>query len=112
MFYKYHHSPTPETYLFKGTKAQLKKKLKATGMTVASGCDNRYILVGFSSGKIYEYADETETTHPIRVVTPDTDMLRSRYNKTRITEEDYIRLAEELNEGVITFDSLLQKNGE
>ncbi len=106
MFYKYSYSPAPQAYLFKGTVAQLERKLKATGMTVVSGGNGSYILAGCSSGKIYEYADET-SNYPIRVVTPSRDMIRLRYGKERITERDYIRLTKELNEGTISFDSLM-----
>ncbi len=106
MFYTFSYSPAPESILFQGTKAELAKKLKSTGMYVVGGGNGSYVLAGNSYGKIYEYTDETSTT-PTRVVRPNKDILRDRYNKSRIGKKDYARLTTELNDGIIEFDSLL-----
>lgn len=105
-YYKYRYFPAPLPVLFQGTRAELHEKLKSTGLRVLSGSCGTYKLGGSSSGKIYEYPDVT-SHNPIRVITPDKEMLRERYNKLKITEKDYARLTTELNNGDIMFDSLV-----
>ena len=107
MFYRYAYLPAPKPFLFQGTEAALNKKLKSsTNLYVVSGGKGSYVLGGYSSGLIYEYEDETSQT-VIRSVSPNKEKMRTRYNKTRITERDYMRLTDELNSGIITFESLL-----
>lgn len=107
MFYRYAYVPAPQPFYFQGTEAELNKKLKsAPNLCVINGSNGSYVIGGFSSGYIYEYEDELATA-AIRSVCPNKDNMRIRYNKTRITKKDYIRLTDELNNGIISFDSLL-----
>ena len=107
MFYRYTYLPSPKPFLFQGTEAALNKKLKsAPNLYVISGGNGSYVIGGYSSGCIYEYADAT-SQRVIRSVCPNKENMRTRYGKTRITERDYMHLTDELNSGIITFDSLL-----
>lgn len=105
-YYRYQYFPAQPTILFQGTQDELRKKLAQTGLIVLKGGNGSYLLGRPSFGTIYEFEDET-STQPLRYVTPSKDMLRMRYDKQRITEKDYAKLTEELNQGEITFDSLL-----
>lgn len=105
MFYRYTYFPAPPSQLFQGTQAQLNKKLRSSGLHVLSGGNGSWLLGGYSYGIIHEYTSETATT-PVRSITPDKDMMRLRYNKTNVTERDYIRLTNELNNGSISLEML------
>ena len=107
MFYGYEYFPAPPSIYFQGTQAELAKKLKATGLHVISGSNGSYVLGGKSSGTIFEYADDSRQ-QVLRTAIPSKDMMRIRYGKERITEKDYQRLATDLNNGSIVFDSLLR----
>ena len=96
MFYRYAYVPAPQPFYFQGTEAELNKKLKsAPNLCVINGSNGSYVI-----------GDESATA-AIRSVCPNKDNMRIRYNKTRITKNDYIRLTDELNNGIISFDSLL-----
>ena len=105
MLYNYSYQPAPPQIEFHGTQNELARKLRKTGLVVLRGGRGSYILGGHSSGIIYEYADKNSTI-PTRMVTPSKDMMRLRYGKDRITENDYARLTKELNNGTILFESL------
>lgn len=101
MFYRYTYFPAPPSQPFQGTQAQLNKKLKATGLHILSGGNGSWRIGGYSSGLIHEYADE-KATKPIRSITPDKVKIRTLYNKTNVTEKDFIRLTADLNSGTIS----------
>ena len=105
MHYKSSYSPSGQAELFQGTQAELKKFTKKTGKVPVNGGNGSHIVAGLSSGRIYEYPDENSTT-PTRSIIPNKDMMRLRYDKSRITEADYRKLADDLNAGKIKFDNL------
>ena len=105
MHYRYSYYPAPTPIVFQGTKKQLDRKLKNSGLTVLKGSRGSYVLGGYSYGEIHEFTDEY-STNPTRSVTPSKDMMRHRYGKERITENDYARLTKELNCGTILFECL------
>jgi hypothetical protein len=105
MFYRYTYFPAPRI-AFQGTRAELLRKLRSSGLHVVSGSNGSYVLEGYSSGIIYEFTDIVSSV-PIRQVTPDKNMMRFRYGKKEITDSDYLKLTNELNNGSIHFDSLL-----
>ena len=105
MFYRYTYFPAPPPMPFQGTKEQLEKKLAQTGLVVVGGDNGSYVLGGESSGIIYEFADEKSQT-PIRSISPSKEMLKIRYDKIRVTENDYKKLVNDLNKGIIKFNNL------
>ena len=104
-YYRYTYLPAPPAIPFQGTKEQLAKKIRATGLKVVGGSNGSYVLAGEASGIITEFSDETSTT-PIRQITPSKELIRILYHKTRVTENDYCKLALDLNSGRISFDGL------
>ena len=105
MFYRYIYFPAPRI-AFHGTRAEFIRKFRNSGLHVISESNGSYVLEGYSSGTIYEFTDIFSSV-PIRQVTPDKNMMRFRYGKKDITESDYLKLTNELNNGSIHFDSLL-----
>ncbi len=105
MFYKSVYFPAGPTLLFQGTQAELHQYLKETGRIVITGSNGSYLTAKPARGYIYEYPNEA-STEPIRCIEPDKDMIRVRYNKRRVTQNDYVQLAEDLNKGLIWFENL------
>ncbi len=105
MHYKSSYSPSGPATNFQGTKAELKKFTEKTGKVPVAGDNGSYKVATLSSGRIYEFEDESSTT-PTRSIVPNKDMMRLRYHKSRITEKDYKRLVDDLNDGKIKFDNL------
>lgn len=104
-YYRYQYFPAPQPIPFQGTLDELRKKLKETGLVVVGGSNGSYVLGGFAYGIIYEFPDK-KSSQPIRSVIPNKDMLLIRYSRERISKNIYAMLVDELNNGVISFDSL------
>lgn len=109
MFYKYRYSPEIEAFLFQGNCIQLKQELESKGLFIISGSDGNYLIGRPASGAIYEFSNENSSS-PTRVAIPSKDMLRKRYNKFSLRENDYARLTDELNDGSIAFEAILHFN--
>lgn len=105
MFYNYSYTPASQSFLFQGTQAELQKKIRDTGAIVLKGDRGSYLMAIPAQGTIYEYSSE-DATEPTRSISPNKDMIRMRYDKTKVTEKDYQRLTDDLNKGNLKFDNL------
>ncbi|MBR2786017.1 MAG: hypothetical protein IKD76_00690 [Clostridia bacterium] len=106
MFYRYNYSYTPIIIFFCGKRSSLEERLRGSGLHIKSACGEKYILEGDSYIRIYEYPTVISAI-PLRSIVPSKAVLRKRYHRTNITEEVYAKLVTDLNNGLITFDSLL-----
>ena len=105
MFYWYKFYPAPYPIVFHGTQSALSEKLEETGMYVLSENNGAYLLAGNPHATIFEYSDEKAKKFE-RVILPHTELLYCLYDIKRITEKDYKRLIDDLNNGLVSFDSL------
>ena len=105
MFYNYSYFPGSPAFPFQGNRTELERKLKETGAIVVGGSNGSYQLAIPPQGTIYEYPSE-DAMEATRSIVPNKEMIRIRYGKTRVTENDYRKLVDELNKGKLQFDSL------
>ena len=105
MFYNYSYTPASQSFLFQGTQAELQKKMRDTGAIVLKGDRGSNLMVIPAQGTIYEYPSE-DAMEPTRSIIPNKDMIRTRYGKTKVTENDFKKLTDDLNNGNLQFDNL------
>lgn len=74
------------------------------------GATQTHSLRRIPSGVVYEY-DNPHSTCPVRACTPTKTFIKIHFNKkpSEVSEADYIKIINQLNEGDIQFDELSRR---
>lgn len=95
--------------IFIGKYQDLVKELELTGEILKFKKKKKY-YIGYNSVGIISEIDTKKLNVPRRKVDAK-PYIRYRYQKKRVTEADFKRLADELNNGEIDFDELYELYG-
>jgi hypothetical protein len=106
IYYSYIYEGSKRFHLA-ATEEEILKKVEKENLRIIDEKDGVYLLASGSSGTLQELDEDTNQV--IRTLRPKR-FIRNYYKKQHVTEKDFSRLCDDLNDGLIKFDDISSFN--
>ena len=103
--YEYKYEPSKRFYL-PGPELDVIERANREGLKIIDDKGGYYLVAKPASGVILELDDENRI---LRIVSPK-KFIRAYYNRKVVSMKIFEKLVEDLNEGNITFDTIVEFN--